>query len=77
LASTAAAFSSWSISAAAVKNAVRSSSALRGRVVDDVVLVEVEPMPFGPVAGVLVHDAHMRDTNRMATTGLRTTHLLL
>jgi len=64
------------MSAAAVKNAVRLSSALGGWVVDEVVLVEVEPVLLGRVLVVLVHDAPTRAASTIATTALRTAYLL-
>jgi hypothetical protein len=63
-----------------VKNAIRSSSALGGRVVDDTLvdktLVDVEPLPFGLVVGVLAQDAPTKTNRVTATIVLRTTHLL-
>ena len=77
LASTAAAFRFSSILAAAVKNLIRSSSSLGGRVVEDTLvdgtLVDVEPVPFELVSGAFAHDAPMRTTRANATTVLRTT----
>lgn len=80
LTTMAAAFSRWSTPSAAAKYVVRLSSALGGWLVVVVavvavvaVVVELEPLPFGLVAGVLVHDMHTSPASTIATTLLRTT----
>src|SRR5664279_754885 len=79
LTTMAAAFSRWSTPLAAAKYVVRLSSALGGWLVVVVVVavvavvVELEPLPFGLVAGVLVHDMHTSPASTIVTTLLRTT----
>src|SRR5664279_1758054 len=68
LTTMAAAFSRWSTPSAAAKYVVRLSRALGGRLV----VVELEPVLFGLVAGVLVHDTHTSAATAIATTVLRT-----
>jgi hypothetical protein len=80
LTTMAAAFSRWSTLSAVAKYVVRLSRALGGRlvvVVDEiVVVVELEPVLFGLVVGVLVHDTHTSAASTIATTVLRTTDSL-
>src|SRR5664279_4560269 len=75
LTTMAAAFSRRSTPSAAAKYVVRLSRALGGRL-EVVVVVELEPVLFGLVAGVLVHDTHTSAASTIATTVLRTTDSL-